>query len=183
MTVGTFAETEQIITGAADPGPLVIIAPETLSGTAFGDAYNEIDVGASLVETNAVASETFTITLSASNGTFVDEGTGVDITGYETSLMTITGSLNNVNSNLMSYVAFYASSSYYEGGITLTASDSYGNVAVPQMIDITYTRLPCFTAGTLITTPDGQVPVEHLMIGDLVTVQSCPAPFRSSIIE
>ena len=41
------------------------------------------------------------------------------------------------------------------------------------------TSIPCFVAGTLITTPDGDVPVESLQLGDLVMTQDDgPQPLR-----
>jgi Ca2+-binding RTX toxin-like protein len=39
--------------------------------------------------------------------------------------------------------------------------------------------IPCFTGGTLITTPKGEVPVESLQVGDLVsTLDNGPQPIR-----
>jgi autotransporter passenger strand-loop-strand repeat protein len=38
--------------------------------------------------------------------------------------------------------------------------------------DLLLTQIPCFVAGTRIATPDGEVPVEHLAIGDRVCTAS-----------
>ena len=46
-------------------------------------------------------------------------------------------------------------------------------------IDVVDLVVPCFTPGTLIDTPSGPVPVEHLAVGDLVkTLDHAPQPIR-----
>jgi ELWxxDGT repeat protein len=52
-----------------------------------------------------------------------------------------------------------------EDGQELWSTD--GSAAGTKLVD----TLPCFVAGTLIATPRGEVPVEHIAIGDLVTTQ------------
>lgn len=59
---------------------------------------------------------------------------------------------------------------------TYTVKDSLGNVDTGI---VTVNATPCFVAGTLIRTPDGEVPVEDLEPGDLVlTHDNGPQPVR-----
>jgi hypothetical protein len=67
---------------------------------------------------------------------------------------------------------------------TSTALYSLPDTSIPLVVGNTYTRLgtadnvntetaPCFTAGTLIKTKLGEVPVEELELGDLVLTLDC----------
>ena len=59
---------------------------------------------------------------------------------------------------------------------TYTVSDGLGNTDVGL---VTINSVPCFVAGTLIRTPDGDVPIESLRPGDLVeTLDDGPQPLR-----
>ncbi len=59
---------------------------------------------------------------------------------------------------------------------TYTVTDGLGNTDVGL---VTINSVPCFVAGTLIRTPDGDVPVETLHPGDLVlTMDDGPQPLR-----
>jgi hypothetical protein len=59
---------------------------------------------------------------------------------------------------------------------TYTVSDGLGNTDTGL---VTINSVPCFVAGTLIRTPEGDVPVEALQPGDLVlTLDDGPQPLR-----
>ncbi len=59
---------------------------------------------------------------------------------------------------------------------TYTVSDGLGNTDIGL---VTINSVPCFVAGTLIRTPDGDVPIESLRPGDLVlTLDDGPQPLR-----
>jgi hypothetical protein len=59
---------------------------------------------------------------------------------------------------------------------TYTVSDGLGNTDVGI---VTINSVPCFVAGTMIRTPDGDVPIESLRPGDLVmTLDDGPQPLR-----
>jgi hypothetical protein len=59
---------------------------------------------------------------------------------------------------------------------TYTISDGLGNSDIGM---VTLTSVPCFVAGTMILTPDGNVPVETLSPGDLVmTMDEGAQPLR-----
>ncbi|WP_422062747.1 Hint domain-containing protein [Shimia sp.] len=59
---------------------------------------------------------------------------------------------------------------------TYTVDDGNGITDVGY---VTVTQAPCFTAGTFIRTPNGEVPVECLQVGDLVeTLDNGPQPLR-----
>ncbi|MEZ5798332.1 MAG: choice-of-anchor L domain-containing protein [Paracoccaceae bacterium] len=59
---------------------------------------------------------------------------------------------------------------------TYTVSDGLGHTDIGL---VTINSIPCFVAGTLIRTPDGDVPIESLHPGDLVmTLDDGPQPLR-----
>ena len=59
---------------------------------------------------------------------------------------------------------------------TYTIDDNNG---VTDVGFVTLNQAPCFTVGTFILTPNGEVPVEHLVPGDLVeTLDDGPQPVR-----
>lgn len=72
---------------------------------------------------------------------------------------------------------------YLENGVNveMTPSTTYTDTQAVGSNGINYSAATpvCFTAGTRITTPSGQVPVERLAVGDLVvTLDRGPQPVR-----
>ncbi|OYU39034.1 MAG: hypothetical protein CFE33_11385 [Pseudorhodobacter sp. PARRP1] len=55
--------------------------------------------------------------------------------------------------------------------ITLSSGDWRGQAQYDSLVN----GVPCFVAGTLIRTPDGEMAVEHLRVGDLVCTQDAGA--------
>ncbi|HEY7578050.1 MAG TPA: hypothetical protein VH855_10675, partial [Acetobacteraceae bacterium] len=100
--------------------------------------------GISLAEVASIDTETFTVTLTDTNGLLSATGTGVS--GSGTTSLTISGSLAAVNSAL-------ATLSDTDGTapsdtITLNAKDSFGVAAAPQSIAVTVTPGSVFTLTT-----------------------------------
>lgn len=96
-----------------------------------------------------------TLTIVEINGQPVGIGDTVDLSTGESILLTDTGMIlatatQSVGSNSLSY----------------TVQDAAGNTDVAFVTLIT--TAPCFTAGTLIDTPDGKVAIEALKPGDEV---------------
>lgn len=64
-------------------------------------------------------------------------------------------------------------------GVTLTVIGTSEGPRQNETLYTDYYAPPCFTEGTRIETPDGQVPVETLGVGDLVhTLDNGPQPVR-----
>lgn len=73
-------------------------------------------------------------------------------------------------------ITFEGDSDEEEVNLTYTVDDGNGTTDVGY---ITINQAPCFTAGTFIRTPHGEVPVECLNVGDLVETLDCgPQPLR-----
>src|SRR5208282_981279 len=75
--------------------PPVIAAPATAT---VPQNLSTVINGVSLSETGNTAGETFTVTLSDANGNLA--ATGIGVAGSETTSLTLTGSLSQVNSDL-----------------------------------------------------------------------------------
>ena len=129
-------------------------------GLATGDSAQTIGVGQadaiaglSLSETGNTTAETFTVTLTDnSNGqlsaaTVGDGDTAVVTTTASGTVLTITGSLGDVNSDLATLTDNNATAGPDQ--ITVTASDSFHNsAATPQTIDVTVNGLPVIGLAT-----------------------------------
>ena len=89
--------------------------------------------GVSLAENGSTSNETFTVTLSDSQGHLSASGEGV--AGSGTSKLTITGSLSQVNAELATLTD--TDGTVGSDTITLSASDSFGNQSAPQTIAVT----------------------------------------------
>ena len=87
----------------------------------------------SLSETGSTGSETFTVTLTDTNGDLSATGTGVS--GSGTTSLTITGSLSLVNTDLGTLTD--TDSTRVPDTISVNASDSFGNTAAQKQIAVT----------------------------------------------
>jgi hypothetical protein len=110
--------------------------------------------GVSVAESGNTAGETFTVTLSDTNGDLSATGSGVS--GADTAGLTITGSLVQVNSDLATLTDTEATTA--ADTITLNASDSFGNKAPPQTIAVSVTGppVPVISAPSAATVGVGQ---------------------------
>ncbi|WP_158746247.1 hypothetical protein, partial [Acidisphaera sp. L21] len=107
----------------------VLTAPATATVTqGTATAISSI----SLAEPNNVAGETFTVTLSDTNGLLAATGTGVS--GSGTKALTITGSLAQVNSDLGTLTDTDGVAT--ADTITVAATDSFGNAAANKSIAV-----------------------------------------------
>jgi hypothetical protein len=138
----TVAFNLDIISGTANTGfgaafalavtpPLLITAPPTAVLT-YGTPT--AIAGVSLNEAGAQSGETFTVTISDTAGKLAASGTG--ISGANTTRLTLTGSLAQVNADLASLTETATT----PDSITITATDSLGNTT-SQTIAATV-RLP-----------------------------------------
>ena len=133
-------------------GPPAIAAPAT--ATVRQNQATAI-TGVSLAETGNTTGETFTVTLSDTNGRLAATGTGVS--GSGTTSLSITGTLAQVNSDLATLTDTDTSTA--PDKITLNAGDSFGESATPQSITVTVmpqSGTPVITAPTAATTGVGQ---------------------------
>ena len=149
---------------ATDVGAPTLTAP--LSATVNQGAASLIP-GVSLAEIASVAGETFTVTLSDTNGKLSATGTGVS--GSGTTSLTISGSLAAVNGAL-------ATLSDTDGTtpsdtITLNAIDSFGVTAAPQSIAVTVTPGLVYTLTTGADTVAGG-PVNNTIVAKTNTLNA-----------
>ena len=89
--------------------------------------------GVSVSETGNTAGETFTVTLHDATGILSATG-GSEITGNDSHDLTITGSLSTVNSDLATLQDAVGAAG--NATVTVNASDSFGNSAIPKTIAI-----------------------------------------------
>src|SRR4029077_16335138 len=110
--------------------------------------------GISVAETGATAGETFTVTVSDTNGhlTATASGGGDTVTGAGTTSLTIAGTLSQVNTDLGTLkdtdsTATLKDTDSTAGAdtITVNASDSFGNVATAKTIAVTANGAPVIT--------------------------------------
>ena len=132
---------------------------ETTPAQTIGIDLADAISGVSLSETGNTTGETFTVTLSDSNGVLSTnsrlggDGTIKRQRHFGTTL-TIAGSLSQVNSDLATLLD--TDSTAGTDTITLTATDSFGNTRQPQTIDVTVAGLPVIAAMTAQTIGVGQ---------------------------
>jgi hypothetical protein len=108
--------------------------------------------GISLSETGNTTGETFTVTLTDTNGLLSATGTGVS--GAGTKALTITGSLAQVNADLATLTD--TDTVTPSDTITLAATDSFGNAATAATIAVTVNGLPVLTAPATATVGVGK---------------------------
>ncbi|HTC52227.1 MAG TPA: hypothetical protein VK700_09850, partial [Steroidobacteraceae bacterium] len=91
--------------------------------------------GVSLAETSNVSGETFTTTLTDTNGILSVTAGGATVTGNASKSVTISGSLTQVDAALASLSDNDATAG--ADSITVNGSDSFGNTAAPKSIAVT----------------------------------------------
>lgn len=108
---------------------------------------------------------TGTLTITQINGQAAGVGVPITLTNGQVITLNADGSVTIESDGDEETVNF-----------TYTVADGSGNTDVGF---VTLTQAPCFVQGTLIRTPQGEVPVEHLQPGDLVeTLDNGPQPVR-----
>lgn len=106
-----------------------------------------------------------TLTITEINGVQVFAGSTVDLATGQSVTLNSDGTLSIVTDTDNDSINFN-----YE----VTSSNGQTDVAY-----VTVDTIPCFVVGTMITTPSGDVPIESLAPGDLVTVRDrAPQPLR-----
>ena len=126
---------------ATDVGAPTLTAPLTAT---VNQGAPTLIAGLSLAEIANVTGETFTVTLTDTNGLLSATGTGVS--GAGTTSLTITGALATVNSDLATLSDTDATTP--SDTITLNAVDSFGVAAAPQSIAVTVNPGQTFTLTT-----------------------------------
>ena len=132
-----------VITKIPPPPVLFITAP---AAATVGVGRAEAIPGVSLSQSPTTSGETFTVTVSDTNGLLSATGTGVSGTG--TTSLTISSSLSQVNSDLATLTDKDAATA--SDTIKLTASDSNGGHATPATIAVT-------VSSVTITVPRAQI--------------------------
>ncbi len=138
--------------------------------TAYDDSVNVVPGGTATLDAlaNDSGPGTATLTITHINGIEVVAGDSVTLT---------TGQVVTLNADGTFTVAADADEESVNFSYTVAAGN--GASAVTDSAFVTINSVPCFSAGTMIATPDGEVPVEQLLPGDLVLTQDHgPQPLR-----
>lgn len=147
---------------AENSAQTVLIASNDTVNVAPGGS-NTVDV---LANDSGPGSATLTVTHI--NGIEVSAGDSVTLT---------TGQIITLNAN--GTLGVQADADLETVNFSYTVAAGNGSSAVTDSAYVTINSIPCFVAGTLIATPNGEVPVETLRAGDLVlTHDNGPQPLR-----
>lgn len=160
--------------GVADQGDSsydtnLLIAGDSLQTTlvAMDDSTTMFANGTRIIDVldNDINSTGGTLTITHLNGNTVTVGTAITLPSGETVTLNADGTLTVVGDADVDEISF-----------------TYGIESSTGATDIgivTVDTIPCFVSGTMILTPDGEVPVESLQAGDLVmTHDDGPQPLR-----
>lgn len=145
-------------------------------------------IAANSLQTTLVA-ETDTVTIGLNASQTVDvQANDINTTGNSLTITHISGQAVTAGSsvtlpsgqvitvNADGTITILSDGDEETANFTYTVSDGTGSTDVGF---VTVTQAPCFTAGTFIATPYGEVPVECLTVGDLVdTMDNGPQPIR-----
>ena len=137
-----------------------VLVPHDDLVTMFATGEATVDVLA-----NDVTSLSGTLTITQINGVNVVAGQIVTLSSGQQVMLNANGTITIIGNGDIEGVNF-----------TYTVSGAGGNSATGI---VKVTTIPCFVAGTMILTPDGERPVEDLAPGDLViTKDDGPQPVR-----
>src|SRR5258707_35264 len=128
--------------------------PAAPASTAVGVGKPLSISGVSISETGNTTGETFTVTLTDTNGLLSASGGGGTITGSGTTTLAITGTLTQVNTALGSLSD--TDSNLAADTITLNANDSFGNTSAQKQIAVTVNGLPVIAAPASTTVGVGK---------------------------
>ena len=144
---GNPAQETQVLT--VDETSPVITAPSTAT---IGVNQTDAITGVSLSESGNALGETFTVTLKDSNGVLsaTDTGGVGNTVSSPGTTLTISGTLSEVNADLATLkdTDSTATAPGSPETITVSASDSFDNIAAPQTIDVTVNGEPSIAATT-----------------------------------
>jgi hypothetical protein len=130
---------EQFLLGTtAGNGPPTITAPASFS---LVQGKTSAIAGVSLAELGGTSTETYTVTLTDSNGLLSATGSG--ISGSGTTKLVITGTLNQVNADLAT-LSDIENTAVASDTIAISATDSIGGTAVVTDIAVTNKGIPTF---------------------------------------
>ncbi|MHA6265789.1 Hint domain-containing protein [uncultured Aliiroseovarius sp.] len=135
---------------------------------AFDDDYNVYPNGTKTVDVlaNDTVANGGTLEITHINGIPVSAGDTVTLNTGQSITLNADGTLTLVGDGDTEEVSF-----------TYKVEDTVSGESDTAMVSLS--SIPCFVAGTMIATPDGQVPVESLLPGDMVlTVDNGPQPMR-----
>ncbi len=158
-------------------GAPLIAAPA--NATIFSGEATSIP-GFSLSETGNTGSETFTVTLTDANGLLTTAGTAGTIVGSDTTSLTISGTLAQVNGDLTQI--FDADSGSAADTIQVVAQDGFGNGAASKTVAVTPETASTAIVITTPAAPSIAVGQETAIPGIIVTDASAGANDAFSVI-